>query len=210
MATKKSKRGRTATARTKTRIKRKAKAAKTGMKAKATRLLARFSAKVGVKNSAKAAAKVRAKATAKTKVLARRVSRKAAAGGHAVAEQLAHNKKLVLEFYHKLIGEKDFEAARPYMGSMYRQHAPYAADGHEGVAEWVRKFKEGFPQHHYEVKKVIAEGDFVVLHLHGKSGLHPFGESVVDIFRIEDGKVVEHWDVIQPIPESADNANSMF
>jgi len=180
------------------------------MKAKATRLLARISAKVGVKKRPKAAAKVRVKATTKTKVLARRVTRKAVAGGQVIADQLAHNKKLVLEFYHKLIGEKDFEAARPYMGSMYRQHAPYAADGHEGVAEWVRKFKEGFPQHHYEVKKVIAEGDFVVLHLHGKSGLHPFGESVVDIFRIENGKVVEHWDVIQPIPESADNANSMF
>jgi predicted SnoaL-like aldol condensation-catalyzing enzyme len=207
MATKKSKRGRTATARKKTRSVPKA---KVGMKAKATRLLARISAKVGVKKRAKAAAKVRVKASAKTRVLARRVTRKAVAGGHAVADQLAHNKKLVLEFYHKLIGEKDFEAARPYMGSRYRQHAPYAADGHEGVAEWVRQFKEGFPQHHYEVKKVIAEGDFVVLHLHGKSGLHPFGESVVDIFRIEDGKVVEHWDVIQPIPESADNANSMF
>ena len=74
----------------------------------------------------------------------------------------------------------------------------------------MRKFKEGFPQHRYEVKKVIAEGDLVVLHLHGMNGPNPHGESVVDIFRIEDGKVVEHWDVIQPIPESADNANTMF
>ena len=193
MAKKKAKRGRTAPLRTRSTGKPKAKA---GMKAKATRLLARIGARVGVRKKAKAAVKA--------------VRRKAAATGQDVAGQLAHNKKLVLEFYHKLIGEKDFEAARPYMGSLYRQHAPYAADGHEGVAEWVRKFKEAFPQHHYEVKKVIAEGDFVVLHLHGKSGLHPFGESVVDIFRIEDGKVVEHWDVIQPIPESADNANSMF
>lgn len=199
MATKKSKRGRAATARTKTRARPKAKAT---IKTKATRLLARISAKVGVKK--------RAKVVAKTKVLARRVTRKAVARGHLVADRLAHNKKLVLEFYHKLIGEKDFEAARPYMGSVYRQHAPYAADGHEGVAEWVRKFKEAFPQHHYEVKKVIAEGDFVVLHLHGKSGLHPFGESVVDIFRIEDGKVVEHWDVIQPIPKTSLNNNTMF
>jgi predicted SnoaL-like aldol condensation-catalyzing enzyme len=207
MATKKSKRGRAVTARRKSATKPKAKA---GMKAKATRLLARISAKVGVKKTARAAAKAGAKATARTRVLARRVKRRATATGHDVAGQLAHNKKLVLEFYHQLIGEKDFAAARPYMGSVYRQHAPYAADGHEGVAEWVRKFKEAFPQHHYEVKKVIAEGDFVVLHLHGKSGLHPFGEAVVDIFRIEDGKVVEHWDIIQPIPETADNANSMF
>ncbi|HTV80920.1 MAG TPA: ester cyclase [Steroidobacteraceae bacterium] len=186
MATKKSKRGRSGS---RTRV---------GRKAGARRPAARTGAKARVAGKSKAARVVR------------RVRSKTRAVAGAVADRLALNKKLVLEFYQKLIGEKDFEAARPYMGSLYRQHAPYAADGHEGVAEWVRKFKEAFPQHHYEVKKVIAEGDFVVLHLHGKSGLHPFGESVVDIFRIEDGKVVEHWDVIQPIPETADNANSMF
>jgi predicted SnoaL-like aldol condensation-catalyzing enzyme len=155
--------------------------------------------------------RVLSRSSARTrKVVPRRVKRKVVAKARDVTAQLARNKQLVLEFYHKLIGEKDFEGARPYMGREYRQHAPYAADGHAGVAAWVAKFKEAFPQHHYEVKKVIAEGDFVVLHLHGKSGLHPYGESVVDIFRIEDGKVVEHWDVIQPIPESADNSNSMF
>jgi predicted SnoaL-like aldol condensation-catalyzing enzyme len=73
--------------------------------------------------------------------------------------------------------------------------------------EW---FKANFPNHRYEVKRVLAEGDFVMLHLHGMGGLSPFGESVVDIFRVEDGKVVEHWDIIQPIPDKADNANSMF
>ncbi|HEY1899970.1 MAG TPA: ester cyclase [Steroidobacteraceae bacterium] len=180
------------------------------MKAKAAKLIARISAKVRSKGAAKAPSKPRAKVAAKTKVLRRRVPPKVAAKGHPVADQLARNKQLVLDFYRQLIGEKDFEAARPYMGAEYRQHAPYAADGHAGVAEWVRKFKESFPQHRYEVKKVIAEGNLVVLHLHGQSGLHPFGESVVDIFRIENGKVVEHWDVIQPIPESADNANTMF
>ncbi len=205
---KKTKRGRSTAAHAKSKVKAKA---KTGMKAKAVKLLARISAKVKTRSSAKAATKkvatkVRAKVVAKRKV----VTRKAVAAGDSFAQQLAHNKQLVLDFYRKLIGEKDFEAARPYMGSEYRQHAPYAADGHAGVAEWVHKFKESFPEHHYEVKKVIAEGDYVVLHLHGKSGLHPYGESVVDIFRIENGKVVEHWDVIQPIPESADNANTMF
>jgi len=189
--------------------------AKTGMKAKATKLLARISAKVSaakadVKGRAKAGSKALAKAGGKAKASARRTFRKVAIQEHSVAAQLARNKELVLTFYHKIIGEKDYEGARQYMGAEYRQHAPYATDGHSGIAEWVRKFKEGFPQHHYEVKKVIAEGDLVVLHLHGKSGPNPHGESVVDIFRIKDGKVVEHWDVIQPIPEHADNANTMF
>jgi predicted SnoaL-like aldol condensation-catalyzing enzyme len=188
---------------------------KSGMKAKATRLLARISAKVSaasadVKGRAKVGSKVLAKAGAKAKASARRTLRKASARKHSVADELARNKQLVLTFYHKIIGEKDYEGARQYMGTEYRQHAPYATDGHPGIAEWVRKFKESFPQHRYEVKKVIAEGDLVVLHLHGMNGPNPHGESVVDIFRIENGKVVEHWDVIQAIPESADNANTMF
>jgi predicted SnoaL-like aldol condensation-catalyzing enzyme len=189
--------------------------AKSGMKARATKLLARIGAKVSaarkdVKVRARAGSKVLAKAGAKAKASARRTLRKVRTKEPVIMADLARNKELVLAFYKKLIGEKDYAGARRYMGAQYRQHAPYATDGHEGVAEWVRKFKESFPQHHYEVKKIIAEGDLVMLHLHGKSGPHPFGESVIDIFRIENGKVVEHWDVIQPIPESADNANSMF
>ncbi len=191
---KKSKRGRTTARRAKPKVKAKT---KPGMKAKAAKLLARIGAKVGA-------------ARDEVKGRARRTFRKASRKPPSVAEQLARNKKLVLDFYHKLLGEKDYEAARAYMGAEYRQHAPYASDGHAGIAEWVRKFKESFPQHHYAVKKVIAEGDLVVLHLHGMNGPNPHGESVVDIFRIKDGKVVEHWDVIQPIPETADNANTMF
>jgi predicted SnoaL-like aldol condensation-catalyzing enzyme len=213
---KKSKRGSAVGNRPKPKTKTKARSKpKAGMKAKAGKLLARISAKVSaasadVKGRAKAGSKVLAKAGAKAKASARRTLRKASAQEQSVAEQLAGNKALVLAFYHKLIGGKDYEGARQYMGSVYRQHAPYATDGHTGIAEWVRKFAAAFPQHRYEVKKVIAEGDLVVLHSHGLNGPNPHGESVIDIFRIENGKVVEHWDVIQPIPESADNANSMF
>lgn len=223
---KKSKRGapagKKAKAKPKAKSKTKAKAkpktgtkTKTGMKSKATKLLARISAtvtaaKANVTGRAKAGSKALANAGAKAKASARRSFSKASTTERSIAEQLADNKQLVLAFYHKIIGEKDYEGARQYMGDTYRQHAPYATDGHAGIAEWVRKFKEGFPQHRYEVKKVIAEGDLVVLHLHGTNGPNPHGESVVDIFRIENGRVVEHWDVIQPIPETADNANTMF
>jgi predicted SnoaL-like aldol condensation-catalyzing enzyme len=124
--------------------------------------------------------------------------------------QLEANKRLVLAFYEQIIGRKDFDAALPYMGKTYTQHAPYAADGHDGLRAWLAGFKAAFPNHRYEVKRVIAEGPFVMLHLHGMNGPNPHGESVVDIFRVENGKVVEHWDIIQPIPDTADNANSMF
>lgn len=126
------------------------------------------------------------------------------------ASRLAANKRLVLAFYEQIIGRKDFEAGRKYMGEAYRQHSPYAKDGHEGLAAFIKFFRENFPNHRYEVKKVIAEGDMVVLHLHGMGGMNPFGEQVVDFFRVKDGKVVEHWDVIQAIPEKSDNPNGVF
>ena len=142
--------------------------------------------------------------------VAKRKAVKPKAKRKSPASQLAANKRLVLTFYSHIIGRKDFDAALPYMGASYRQHAPYAADGHDGLRAWLAGFKAAFPQHRYEVKRVIAEGPYVMLHLHGMGGPNPHGESVVDIFRIENGKVVEHWDIIQPIPDTADNANSMF
>ena len=137
---------------------------------------------------------------------------KSAASKPAVSDKarLELNKKLVIAFYQKLIGDKDAAAARRYMGENYRQHSPYARDGFEGVAEFVESFKAMAPNHRYEIKKVIAEDDFVVLHLHGISGMHPNGEQVVDFFRLKDGKVVEHWDVIQAIPETSENPNGIF
>jgi predicted SnoaL-like aldol condensation-catalyzing enzyme len=124
--------------------------------------------------------------------------------------RLEANKKLVLAFYQKMIGDKDPDAARPYMNEKYVQHSAYARDGFEGVAEFARTFKRDFPNHRYEVKKVIAEGDFVVLHLHGINGMSPHGEQVVDMFRVKNGKVCEHWDVIQPIPGDSSNPNGTF
>jgi predicted SnoaL-like aldol condensation-catalyzing enzyme len=128
----------------------------------------------------------------------------------ASAARLAANKRLVLAFYAQVIGRKDFDAGRKYMAATYKQHSPYATDGHAGLAAFVKFFKENFPNHHYEVKKVIAEGDMVVLHLHGMGGMNPWGEQVVDFFRVKDGKVVEHWDVIQAIPEKSENPNGVF
>ncbi|MEN9706199.1 MAG: hypothetical protein RLZZ393_2078 [Pseudomonadota bacterium] len=163
----------------------------------------------------KAAKRPAAKQQAARKPAARKPARRAAPKRPldtlaAEKARLEANKKLVLAFYEKMIGEKNPEAARPYMAGKYVQHSAYARDGFEGVAEFARMFKENFPNHRYEVKKVIAEGDFVVLHLHGINGMGPHGEQVVDIFRVKDGKVCEHWDVIQEIPGDARNPNGTF
>jgi predicted SnoaL-like aldol condensation-catalyzing enzyme len=160
-------------------------------------------------------AKKAVRRTAQRKPAARRKPAPAAkprrkAAPRSAAAQLAANKRLVLAFYEQIIGRKDFEAGRRYMGTTYKQHSPYAQDGAEGLQAFVQWFRDNHPNHRYEVKKVIAEGDMVVLHLHGMGGMSPHGEQVVDFFRVKDGKVVEHWDVIQPIPETAENPNGVF
>ena len=69
---------------------------------------------------------------------------------------------------------------------------------------------ETFPELHLDIKRMIAEGDLVVTHSHLENYPDDRGTAVVDLFRVENGKIVEHWDVLQPIPEQAANDNTMF
>jgi predicted SnoaL-like aldol condensation-catalyzing enzyme len=128
----------------------------------------------------------------------------------AQPSQLESNKRIATEFYDAAINRKDFAAASRYLGSAYRQHNPTAADGAEGLRSFIDFLKARFPNQRGEIKRVIAEGDLVVLHVHSTRGDDTPGRAIVDIFRIENGKVVEHWDVIQDIPAQAANANGMF
>jgi predicted SnoaL-like aldol condensation-catalyzing enzyme len=120
------------------------------------------------------------------------------------------NKKLVVEFYDKALNQKDFEAASRYFGNRYVQHNPNAPDGIEGFKTFLGFLREKFPQARSEIKRVFAEGDYVILHVHAVRSPGERGSAIVDIFRLEDGKIVEHWDVVQPIPEKAANPNTMF
>jgi predicted SnoaL-like aldol condensation-catalyzing enzyme len=128
----------------------------------------------------------------------------------ADAAGLEANKKLVVAFYDASINNKDFAAASRYLGSQYKQHNPTARDGAEGLKAFIEFLKAKFPNQHGEIKQVIAEGDLVVLHVHSTRGDNTPGRAIVDIFRVAGGKVVEHWDVIQDIPEKAANPNGMF
>lgn len=128
----------------------------------------------------------------------------------ADAPGLEANKRLVVAFYEASINKKDFAAASRYLGSQYKQHNPTARDGAEGLKAFIEFLKMRFPNQHGEIKQVIAEGDLVVLHVHSTRGDDTPGRAIVDIFRVEHGKVVEHWDVIQDIPEKAANSNGMF
>ncbi len=128
----------------------------------------------------------------------------------AGAGDLAANKKTVLAFYEASINQKDFAAAAPFLGPYYKQHNPTAKDGAEGLKAFIDFLKTKFPKQHGEIKQIIAEGDLVVLHVHSTREDGTPGRAIVDIFRLEKGKVVEHWDVIQDIPVQGANANGMF
>jgi predicted SnoaL-like aldol condensation-catalyzing enzyme len=133
-----------------------------------------------------------------------------AASARADTAQQEANKKAVLELYEAGLNQKDFGKASQYFGSHYTQHNPNAADGPEGFHKFVDVLREKFPNSHSEIKQVFVDGDYVILHVHAVREPGTRGSAIVDIFKLESGKVVEHWDVVQPIPEQAANANGMF
>jgi predicted SnoaL-like aldol condensation-catalyzing enzyme len=129
----------------------------------------------------------------------------------ATAEQMERNKKNVIAFYDAAINQKDFEKAKVYFGAMYKQHNPAAADGPEGLKGFIEFLKAKFPNAKSEFKRVFADGDYVIVHVHAVREPGTRGLAIIDIFRCdENGKVVEHWDVAQPVPEKAANSNGMF
>jgi predicted SnoaL-like aldol condensation-catalyzing enzyme len=125
--------------------------------------------------------------------------------------ELETNKEVVVQFYQKALFEGDVETAiRLYGGPSYTQHTPFAEDGFDGLRNYVRWIAEIYPNTRGEIKRVFADGNFVLLHCHYTGFFGEHGDAIVDIFRVEKGKVVEHWDVIQAIPEKSKNENTMF
>jgi predicted SnoaL-like aldol condensation-catalyzing enzyme len=129
-------------------------------------------------------------------------------GAHAA--DLERNKQNVLDFYDKGLNQKDFAAASKHLGATYIQHNPVAADGPEGFKAFVEFLRAKFPQSRSEIKRVFAEGDYVILHVHAVREPGTRGRAIIDIFRLENGRIVEHWDEAQDVPEKAANSNGMF
>ncbi|UFX43284.1 nuclear transport factor 2 family protein [Bradyrhizobium sp. 41S5] len=120
------------------------------------------------------------------------------------------NRKAVLAFYEKGLNQKDADAALAYVGNRYVQHNPGAADGPEGFRKFIGFLREKFPNSHSEIKRSFVDGDYVILHVHAVREPGTRGNAIIDIFKLEDGKIVEHWDVVQPVPENPANNNTMF
>ena len=143
-----------------------------------------------------------------TAILTLAVAATLALSVHA-AEQSA--KDMVTVFYKMVFYDhKVADAFKTHVGPSYRQHNPLVPDGVEPSVAFLSKRFETNPQAINEIKRVIAEGDLVAVHVHSRLNDADRGRAIVDIFRVENGKIVEHWDVIQPVPENAQNNNTMF
>ena len=120
------------------------------------------------------------------------------------------NKKLVLTFYQRFFGDKDITAADQYLAPSYIQHNPFAATGRDAVKRYFKPFfaNPAIPKTKIDVRRVAADGDLVWLHIRSKTTGNE--RAVVDIFRLKNGKIVEHWDVVQPVPDKSLNSNTMF
>jgi predicted SnoaL-like aldol condensation-catalyzing enzyme len=124
---------------------------------------------------------------------------------------LEQNKETVTAFYKLAFNDHNpVQAIEKYVGKTYTQHNPMAGDGPQAFIDFASGFARSHPGLRVDIKRVIAEGDLVVTHVHIKTSDEDRGLAAIDIFRLEDGKIVEHWDVVQPVPEKPANENTMF
>jgi predicted SnoaL-like aldol condensation-catalyzing enzyme len=120
-------------------------------------------------------------------------------------------KEVVTRFMTRFyVDKKVREAFETWVDPGYVQHNPMAATGRDAAINFLEPFFAQHPDIHYSIARVIADGNLVAVHSHGKFAPDDRGVAVVDILRVEGCKVMEHWDVVQPVPEKSANSNGMF
>ena len=127
------------------------------------------------------------------------------------SKNLDTNRKTVTAFYDMMFNQcRPREAIEAFTGETYIQHNPHVGDGKEAFIAYFEKMAKEYPGKNVEFVRTVAEGDLVVLHCRQTwPGLPDYAG--IDIFRLDEaGKVVEHWDVLQTVPEKMAHSNGMF
>jgi predicted SnoaL-like aldol condensation-catalyzing enzyme len=116
--------------------------------------------------------------------------------------------QLAFELLTKVfVNPEQFDEA-PF-GDVYVQHNPFIPDGKEGLRVWSRAMVEATPDSHLEIRRILVDGDFVAVHSHVKRFPDDAGMALLDLFRVADDTVVEHWDISQEVPAASVNSNSV-
>jgi predicted SnoaL-like aldol condensation-catalyzing enzyme len=123
---------------------------------------------------------------------------------------LARNKETVVAFYETAFGGRPEDAVAEHVGDRYIQHNPGAENGPDAFIVLVRFLRGQYSDLRLDIKRVVAEADLVVTHSHLILEPGQAGQALADLFRLESGKIVEHWDVVQDVPETSVNTNGMF
>lgn len=123
---------------------------------------------------------------------------------------LDDHKRNAIAFYRTAFEGNPREAVDRFVGDRYIQHNPLVADGPDPFIEYFERMRDEYPGKTIRFVRSVAEGDLVAVHTHQ---VWPGDEEYVtmDFFRFDDGgKIVEHWDAIQQVPESSANDNTMY
>ena len=120
------------------------------------------------------------------------------------------NRQLVLGAYEHVLKPLDSSRVDDFFAPGYIQHNPMARTGANGLKDFLDWARAQSPDADHRVKRVFADGDHVIAHVHVIINPGERGNAVVDIFRIEDGRIAEHWDVAQVVPADSANSNGMF
>ena len=118
--------------------------------------------------------------------------------------------KAVVDFYEVIINGKQYSRVYEFVDKNYIQHKPEVADGPAGLLEFVRGIYARSPRHKAHIVRSFVDGNYVILHVHIMNGAEAKDIAVMDIFRVENGLLMEHWDVACPVPPNAKNINGVF